>query len=197
MSIFLNKVGSATSTTASEIPAFDPASKRLFVVAASTVNVYTVSNTGGLTAATDLVVGFTAPAGTTVAPNSVAVKNGLVAVAYDVRDTSPPNTIQRGRVSFFRAADGVFLNSVEVGFLPDMLTFTPDGTKVLVANEGEPNEDYSNDPVGSVSVITINSVNLAGGTINATVQEAGFTSFNAQINQLKTDGVRLIGPLID
>ncbi len=193
MSIFLNKVGSATSTTASEIPAFDPASKRLFVVAASTVNVYTVSNTGGLTAATDLVVGFTAPAGTTIAPNSVAVKNGLVAVAYDVRNTAPPNTIQRGRVSFFRAADGVFLNSVEVGFLPDMLTFTPDGTKVLVANEGEPNEDYSNDPEGSVSVISINSVNLTTGTLSATVQEANFNAFNAQRAALTASGVRIIG----
>jgi len=194
MSIFLNKVGSATSTTASEIPAFDPASKRLYVVAASKVDVYSVSNKGELVNVGELTPGFSSAAGTVIAPNSVAVKNGLVAVAYDVRNTTPPNTIQKGRVSFFRAADGVFLNSVEVGFLPDMLTFTPDGTKVLVANEGEPNEDYSNDPVGSVSVITVNSVDLAGGTVNATVQEAGFTSFNAQINQLKTDGVRLIGP---
>jgi 2',3'-cyclic-nucleotide 2'-phosphodiesterase (5'-nucleotidase family) len=194
MSIALNKVGSATSTTASEIPAFDPSSKRLFVVAANKVDIYTVSNKGVLTAVGELAPGFAPPSGTTIAPNSVAIKNGLVAVAYEVRDTAPPNTIQKGRVSFFRAADGAFLNSVEVGFLPDMLTFTPDGTKVLVANEGEPNEDYSNDPVGSVSVISIDSLNLAGGTIAATVQDAGFAGFNAQIDQLKADGVRLIGP---
>jgi hypothetical protein len=36
-----------------------------------------------------------------------------------------------------------------------MVTFTPDGKKVLVANEGEPNADYSNDPEGSISVISV------------------------------------------
>jgi 2',3'-cyclic-nucleotide 2'-phosphodiesterase (5'-nucleotidase family) len=194
MSIFLNKVGSASSTTASEIPAFDPASDRLYVVAASKVDIYSVSDKGVLAKVGELTPGFSSAAGTAIAPNSVAIKNGLVAVAYEVRDTAPPNTIQKGRVSFFRAADGFFLNSVEVGFLPDMLTFTPDGTKVLVANEGEPNENYTNDPEGSVSVITITNVNLAGGTIAATVQEAGFTGFNSQSAQLKANGVRLIGP---
>jgi 2',3'-cyclic-nucleotide 2'-phosphodiesterase (5'-nucleotidase family) len=194
MSIFLNKVGSASSTTASEIPAFDPASDRLYVVAASKVDIYSVSDKGVLAKVGELTPGFSSAAGTAIAPNSVAIKNGLVAVAYEVRDTAPPNTIQKGRVSFFRAADGFFLNSVEVGFLPDMLTFTPDGTKVLVANEGEPNENYTSDPEGSVSVITITNVNLAGGTIAATVQEAGFTGFNSQIAQLKADGVRIIGP---
>jgi len=194
MSIILSKVGGATSATASEIPAFDPASKRLYVVAASTVNVYTVSNTGALAPATDLAVGFTAPSGTTTAPNSVSVKNGIVAVAYEVRESAANFlTNQRGRVSFYRASDGAFLNSVEVGFLPDMLTFTPDGTKVLVANEGQPNENYTIDPEGSVSVISINSVNLTAGTLSATVQEANFKAFDAQKAALIASGVRIIG----
>ncbi len=193
MSIFLNKVGGFTSTTGSEIPAFDPISKRLYVVAASKVDIYTITNIGALTSLGALTPGFTPPAGTAIAPNSVAVKNGIVAVAYEVRETSPLSTNRRGQVSFFRAADGTFLNSVEVGFLPDMLTFTPDGSKVLVANEGEPNEDYSIDPEGSVSIITISSVNLAAGTITATVQEANFNAFNAQKDSLRAAGVRIIG----
>lgn len=193
MPIILSKVGGATSATASEIPAFDPASKRLYVVAASTVNVYTVSNTGALAPATDLAVGFTIPTGTTPAPNSVSVKNGIVAVAYEIRASTTPFTNQRGQVSFYRASDGAFLSSVEVGFLPDMLTFTPDGTKVLVANEGEPNENYTIDPEGSVSVISINSVNLTAGTLSATVQEANFNAFDAQRAALTASGVRIIG----
>ncbi|MBD2175752.1 choice-of-anchor I family protein [Pseudanabaena sp. FACHB-1998] len=194
MSILLNKLsGSATSTTASEIPAFDPASDRLYVVAASKVDVYSVSNTGALTSAGTLSPGFT-PASGVAAPNSIAIKNGIVAVAYEIKEALATNL--RGRVSFFRASDGNFLNSVEVGFLPDMLTFTPDGTKVLVANEGEPNENYTVDPEGSVSVITINSVDLTNGTLNATVQEANFNSFDSQIATLKASGVRIIGDRI-
>ncbi|OYD92130.1 hypothetical protein CDG76_25415 [Nostoc sp. 'Peltigera membranacea cyanobiont' 210A] len=73
-----------------------------------------------------------------------------------------------------------------------MLTFTPDGTKVLVANEGEPNsygQPNSVDPEGSVSII-----NIAGGVANATVAQASFTSFNNQIATLKAAGVRITGP---
>ena len=191
MSIILSKVGSATSTTPSEIPAFDPASKRLYIVAGSTVNVYTVSNTGALAPATNLAVGFIIPNGTVAAPNSVAVRNGVVAVAYEVKD-STTNAHQQGRVVFYNAADGAILKEVTVGFLPDMLTFSPDGTKVLVANEGEPNsygQANSFDPEGSVSII-----NIATGVANATVQQVSFTSFNTQIAQLRADGVRIYGP---
>jgi uncharacterized protein len=189
---FLKKVGGILSTNGAEIPAFDPGSDRLFVVAGPVIETYSVSSTGALTLAAPLVPGFAAPTGTTIIPNSVAVKNGIVAVAYAVQNTATLAQ-QKGRVSFYNAATGAFLNFVEVGFLPDMLTFTPDGTKVLVANEGEPNSygvvGTSFDPEGSVSVI-----NLASGVATATVQNAGFTSFNSQIAALKAAGVRITGP---
>jgi hypothetical protein len=191
----LQRVGGFTSANGAEIPAFDPGSDRLFTVAGNTVEILSVSNTGALTLTGSLTPGFAAPAGTNIIPNSVAVKNGVVAVAYAVQNaptSAQPNAQQAGRVSFYNAADGAFLNSVEVGFLPDMLTFTPDGTKVLVANEGEPNsygQATSFDPEGSVSVI-----DLACGVAHASVRNASFTSFNSQIDALKAAGVRITGP---
>lgn len=74
-----------------------------------------------------------------------------MAVAVENENTQKP-----GPVVFFDT-DGEVLNSVEVGALPDMLTFSPDGEKVLVANEGEPSDDYTVDPKGSVSIIDISS----------------------------------------
>ncbi len=187
----LQKIGGFTSANGAEIPAFDPGSDRLFVVAGNTVEILSVSNTGALALTGALTPGFTPPAGTNAVPNSVAVNNGIVAVAYAVVDATT-RAQQVGRVSFYNAADGTFLNSVAVGFLPDMLTFTPDGTKVLVANEGEPNsygQATSFDPEGSVSVI-----DLANGVASATVQNATFTSFNSQLDALKAAGVRITGP---
>jgi len=127
MAITLNKVGNAAGITASEIPAFDPASKRLYVVAATKVDIYTVTSKGELVSVGSLPLGFSPPSGTAADPNSVAVSNGIVAVAYQVRETATPRTDRKGQVGFYRAIDGAFLSSVEVGFLPDMLTFTPDG----------------------------------------------------------------------
>ncbi|MGJ9458153.1 choice-of-anchor I family protein [Oceanobacillus sp. CF4.6] len=55
----------------------------------------------------------------------------------------------------FTTKSGDYMNHVQVGSLPDMVTFTPDGTKAVVANEGEPNDDYSVDPEGSISIIDV------------------------------------------
>lgn len=63
---------------------------------------------------------------------------------------------QPGTVAFYDK-DGNYLNHVTVGSLPDMVTFSKDGKYVLVANEGEPNDDYTVNPEGSVSVIDVTS----------------------------------------
>ena len=73
-----------------------------------------------------------------------------------------------------------------------MITFTPDGQKVLVANEGEPNDDYTIDPEGSVSII-----DLSGGVANLSqdnVTTADFTAFNDRLSSLLAAGVRIFGP---
>jgi hypothetical protein len=75
-----------------------------------------------------------------------------------------------------------------VGSLPDMLTFTPDGNYVLVANEGEPSDDYSVDPEGSISVIDVTNIE------NLVVATADFADFNDRAAELRAAGVRIYGP---
>ncbi|AFZ42326.1 5'-Nucleotidase domain-containing protein [Halothece sp. PCC 7418] len=115
--------------------------------------------------------------------NSVAVNDGIVAVAIEAEEIDA-----NGQVVFFDT-EGNVINSVEVGILPDMVTFSPDGNTVLVANEGEPSDDYSIDPEGSVSIIDISD-----SVENATVTNAGFTDFNDQQAALEESGVRIFGP---
>jgi DNA-binding beta-propeller fold protein YncE len=171
--------------SAAEIVSYDAATQRLFVVNAqsATIDVLDVSGLkrdGSVNPSLAFSIDATALGGIA---NSVDVHNGIVAVAVENNDKQAP-----GNVAFFDT-NGNFLNSVTVGALPDMLTFTPDGTKVLVANEGEPNDDYTNDPVGSVSVI-----DLSGGVANAIVQTAGFEAFTGREAALRAAGVRIFGP---
>ncbi len=163
--------------SAAEIVAHDPHTQRLFVVNAQSGNVD--------------VLDIRAPSAPSLLfsielegiVNSVAVHKGLVAAAVEADPKTDP-----GKVVFFDA-DGRILAGVEVGALPDMVTFTPDGKRVLVANEGEPSDDYSIDPEGSVSII-----DLPGDIRRLTqahVRTAGFTSFN----DAKLDpSIRIFGP---
>ena len=118
--------------------------------------------------------------------NSIAVHGDWLAVAMEADHGV------RGEILFYELAQGTatYSGSIEAGFLPDMVTFTPDGTRVLVANEGEPNGDYSVDPEGSITVIT-----LAGSGIeNATVAQLNFQGFNGQQADLAALGMHFPNP---
>ncbi len=69
-----------------------------------------------------------------------------------------------GRVVLFDT-NGTYIDEAKVGILPDMVKFTHDGKRILVANEGElmGNEDLDAplyDPYGSVSVIDTNTMDV-------------------------------------
>ncbi|MAD76530.1 MAG: alkaline phosphatase [Rheinheimera sp.] len=85
--------------------------------------------------------------------NSIAIYNDILAIAV-----AAPDKTSNGVVLFYTLnvmGNGSFIKAVSVGALPDMLTFTPDGSQVLIANEGEPDTDYTFDPEGSISVINL------------------------------------------
>jgi Ca2+-binding RTX toxin-like protein len=182
MTITLSALGTFTGSGA-EIPAFDPLTQRTFVVSGgATLEVLDGSDPANPTLANSIDLSAFGTA------NSVAVKNGIVAIAIESENTQAP-----GVVAFYDV-DGNFLSAVTVGALPDMLTFSPDGKKVLVANEGEPssyNQPDSVDPEGSVSII-----DLSNGVLNlnqSNVVTADFTAFNNQKDALLAQGVRIFG----
>lgn len=171
---------SGTNNSTCEIVVHDPASQRLFTTSAVAgyLDVVNFANPEAPVVITSINMN---PYG---GVTSVAVKNGIVAVAS-------PNAEEHldGSVVFF-TTDGVFQKQVNVGALPDNISFTPDGLKVLTANEGQPNSDYSVDPEGSVSIIDI-----SGGIASLTqsnVTTLLFTAYNggtAEAN-LIASGVR-------
>ncbi|MFW2033866.1 choice-of-anchor I family protein, partial [Acinetobacter junii] len=168
--------------SAAEIPAYDAASKRLFVVNAQKglVDVLDASKPEQPVHIAELSArDYLADSEV----NSVAVQNGIVAIAVQAK-----NKTDAGLVVFFNAKDLSFMSKVAVGSLPDMLTFSPNGKTVLVANEAEPNDDYSIDPEGSVSIIDIQDIKQPKASI------ADFRAWNSQKADLMSKGVRIFGP---
>ncbi len=146
-----------------EISAYDPLSQSLFVVNAF-ANAIDILNIADPT--NPFLVSSIDISSVGAAVNSVAVNDGIVAVAVANDPEQEPGT-----VAFFDT-EGTFLRQVTVGALPDMLTFTPDGTKVLVANEGE-----TGDEIDSETQLDINFqiTDLSKGQL-AEANIAGFDS---------------------
>jgi hypothetical protein len=169
--------GTPLTGQTSEISAFDSKTGTLWVAGGSGVNVFN-AQTGALLQNID-----TRSFG---GINSVAIKNGVAAFAIENSSRS-----ERGIIQFYDTTSRSLLggnNNIKVGSLPDMLTFTPDGKRLLVANEGTPDfgsgvneygapsasvnaatfEAPKYDPFGSVSII-----DMTNRTLNATIGFAG------------------------
>ena len=163
---------------AAEIVAFDPATKRAFVVNGLTnnIDIFDLTIPGAPVAAGSISM---LPYGGGV--QSVAAKNGRLACAVQAAVKTDPGT------AVLFDTSGNLIASVTVGALPDMICFTPDGTKVLTANEGEPDLTYSVDPEGSISIIDV-----SGKTISqANVTTLGFNGLAAGVID---PSVRAFGP---
>jgi hypothetical protein len=167
-------------TNSAEISAFDSSTNRLYIV-------------NSIAKKLD-IIDFNSPAtpillsSVNILPfggglNSVVAHDSVVAIA--VENVNP----QANGSVLFLDYNGNYINQIEVGAMPDMITFNKNFTKVLTANEGEPNATYTLDPEGSVSII-----DLTPGYANLTtsnVTNIGFTSYNGQAAALRAQGIRV------
>jgi 2',3'-cyclic-nucleotide 2'-phosphodiesterase (5'-nucleotidase family) len=179
----------------SEIPAFDPASKRAFASSGVGIQVVNLTDAAAPVQLTTIVPSALGVSGLTSNDvSSITVRKGtggnpsILAAAII---NSP--TTSNGHVVFLNAATGALIGSAVVGAVPDHIAFTPDGTKLLCCNEGELAGSSATIPdaaMGTVSIIPVNSAGVPG-----VVQTANFSSFDttATIASLKAAGVRLFG----
>lgn len=164
---------------AAEISAYDPATKRLFVVNNSAgdnkVDILDMQNPAAPVKIHSINI---AMYGGYV--NSVDVFDGKVAAAIE-------GTVKtdNGKVVVFKTSDYSEVKIITVGALPDMITYTKDGKYILTANEGEPNDTYTVDPAGTISIIDVQN-NYAATTLD-------FSPFVAQQATLKAQGLRVFG----
>lgn len=135
--------------------------------------------------------------------NSIAIYGDLLAIAV-----AAPVKTANGAVLFYSldaTGAGSFVKAVAVGALPDMLTFTPDGSTVLIANEGEPDTDYTLDPEGSISVISLTdgvpadvaaTINLTTDMVfsNDLLDAADYDTDAKRKALLQAAGVKFAGP---
>ena len=159
-----------------ESAAFDKGRKRLFFVNArsNAIGILDISNPAAPALIDSiLLISYGGKI------RNLAVWNGLLAVSLE-------GTLKtaNGKVVLFDTG-GALRAQFAVGAYPDMIAFTPDGTKILTANEGEPAGDFSIDPEGSVSIIDIAS---------GEVRTAGFADYNGKAAELRNRGVRIYGP---
>lgn len=122
---------------AAEIAGYDLAGQRIFFVngADKTIDVLDASNPAAMTKTGSHTVGKL---------NSIAVANGIVAAVVEGEG--------RGKLVLM-STDGDMIGEAEIGFLPDAVALTADGSMAVVANEAEPSDDYKTDPAGTISIV--------------------------------------------
>ena len=177
-----------------EIPAFDPLSDRAFTSSNTGIQVLNLANPAApvfINTITPSTLGIPAIISDDI--SSVAVRKGsganpsvLAAAIINNPKTSS------GHVVFLNAATGALIGHATVGIVPDHIAWTPDGSKLLVCNEGELSTPEVTIAVavpdaaqGTVSIIPVDAAGSPG-----TVQTADFTAFDTQTAALKAAGVR-------
>jgi hypothetical protein len=203
--------------SAGEIVAYDKGTSRLFVTSSGNgtltsgvhqVNIFGISNT--LTKTNDGVIDYSGAFG------AVANNRGLSSVAVDplnrfgvVTLIPTANATTLGKVGFFNLSTGLSIGTADVGYHPDSITFSADGSKLIVVNEGEfnpnlgatyvgTNTGLANAP-GSISIIDVSGINagnlntLPGLTVTTKDFSASNLASGVSIATLRNSNIAAVG----
>ena len=123
------------------------------------VDIYSLAATGVL--ALEVVADFDPIFGASATLSVSSVAADPLGRGFGVASIIPKdNTTVLGKVAFFDLHTGAVLRVVDVGFHPDAVRFTPDGRRVIVANEGEYTAGAAQAP-GSISIVNLTGSNAS------------------------------------
>lgn len=143
------------------------------------VQSYGLQSNGSLTSGISIDLGSVFGANLTSSITSVYADARGFGVASIVPTATTSSDF--GRIAFFDLSSGSILKTLDVGYHPDSVSMTPDGTKLLVANEGEyvaAVESTFARP-GSVSVVNLSSITNAAGLSALTSSNVNTYDFSA------------------
>jgi len=128
-------------------------------------------------------------------PTSVSVYKNILAVSL----VNAVNSLLPGNVAFYDIKNShALLVSLQAGSLPDAVFFSPNGHKVVVCNEGEPdgvwnslNTGEDHNPKGTITVVNIDHKKVKD-LVQADVTQLDFDAFDRDV--LRAAGVKITGP---
>jgi hypothetical protein len=155
------------------------------------VQLLTLGGTGSLTERGIVTFDSAFGAGTVGSASSTALdplQRGFGAVAL-IPTTNGSTT---GKVGFYDYRTGSVgaITTIDVGFHPDSVKFSADGTKLYVVNEGEFTSGGATDAPGSITIIDLAGVNSPGDLAN--LAPASVTTYDFQAANLAS-GVSITG----
>lgn len=87
-----------------------------------------------------------------------------------------------GRIAIFNSSTGSILKTLDVGYHPDSVTITPDGSKLIITNEGEfvsTAAEATFARPGSISVVDLSGVTSVDNVSNLTSSNVATYDFSA------------------
>ncbi len=171
-----------SGTSATEITAFDPTTRQLFVVNVEdqVIDVLDLSRPAQPVRVDQISVSALG------IPTSVSARAGRVVASVAAEDRR-----QRGHVVLIDPVHRKIVHQIQVGYEPDCVALTNDGKLLVVANEGSANENYDFDPEGTISLIEFPD-DLTQIT-NAEITTIDFRRYNDSPEKMGP-GVRIFGP---